>query len=109
MERIRTPISSKAPPRIQSDILILPVLSFTAPTRVGPTNPPRLPTELISAISPAAAVPLKNVVERAQKGPIADFNPTKAIISATIAKYGFYNHALKPNPTAAEKAATAMR
>ena len=107
MRRIRIPIRSKAPPRIHNEIDILLVLSYTTPTRVGPTNPPRFPTELISAMPPAAAVPLKNVVERAQKGAIADFNPINASISATIAKYGFCNHALNPNPNAAENAVIA--
>jgi hypothetical protein len=107
MVRISIPIRRRAPPRIQRDIPILPVLSFTTPTRVGPKNPPRLPAELMSAIPPAAAVPLKKVVESAQKGPIADFNPTRAIISAIIARYGFCRHALKPNPIAAAKAANA--
>ena len=36
---------------------------------VGPTKPPMLPTELIRAIPPAAAVPLRNPVGMLQKGP----------------------------------------
>lgn len=107
MKRTRSPMRSKAPPRIHRETDILPVLSITTPTSVGPTNPPRFPTELINAIPPAAAVPLKNVVERAQKGAIADFNPINDIIRAAIPIYGFCSQALKPKPSAAENAATA--
>ena len=45
----------------------LPVASWTRPMRYGPTNPPRFPSELINAIAPAAAVPLKNAVGSDQK------------------------------------------
>jgi len=83
---IRRAISINAPPRNQSDDPILPVLSVRIPTSIGPANPPRLPTEFISAIPPAAAVPPRNVVARAQKGPTVDFNPTKATVRAIIAR-----------------------
>ena len=59
-----------------------PVRSRTRPMRYGPTNPPRLPSELISAIAPAAAVPLKNVVGSDQKTGIVLKTPIAATDSA---------------------------
>src|SRR6202035_5177728 len=63
----RRPTASAAPqrriPAIVSKLpLKPPVASRAYPIRYGPTNPPRLPSELMSAIAPAAAVPLKNAV-----------------------------------------------
>jgi thiamine monophosphate synthase len=40
-----------------------------APTYQGPKKPPRLPSELIQAIAPAAAVPVRNIGGIAQNGP----------------------------------------
>ena len=52
--------SATRPPSVE------PVASFTRPTRYGPTKPPRLPIELISAIPAAAAVPLSSAAGIAQ-------------------------------------------
>ena len=38
-----------------------------SPRMLGPSSPPRLPTELIRAMPPAAAAPLRNAVGSAQK------------------------------------------
>src|SRR5216683_4037137 len=45
----------------------LPVTSAGWPMRLGPTKPPTLPTELIRAMPPAAATPLRNDVGTVQK------------------------------------------
>src|SRR5262245_8164492 len=47
----------------------LPVASFMNPTHQGPKKPPRLPMELIQAMVPAAAVPVRNIGGIAQNGP----------------------------------------
>jgi len=51
------------------------VRSRMTPTSVGPTKPPRFADELIEGNAPAAAVPLRNEVPSAQKGPIVNFKP----------------------------------
>src|SRR5262245_58996512 len=38
----------------------LPLAAFTCPMILGPSMPPRLATELIRAIPPAAAAPVRN-------------------------------------------------
>src|SRR4029434_7182052 len=76
-------------------------------TNVGPKNPPRFPTELIKAIPPAAAVPLRNPVVQAQKGATVDLIPEKARINPAKAMYGFFAVAAMAKPTAAENAEAA--
>src|SRR5262245_14948464 len=49
--------------------LKLPVRVRNCPNISGPAEPPRVPTELMRAIAPAAAVSPKNAVENAQNGP----------------------------------------
>src|SRR5215469_11661242 len=62
----------------------VPVAFRITPITHGPANPPRLPTELISAMPTAAAVPLKILVGIAQKGPIAEKALRRArLIAAT--------------------------
>jgi len=63
----------------------LPVPSFAAPTTVGPTNPPRLPIELISASPAAAPVPDRIAVGKDQKLAIAAKIPAVATESTSIA------------------------
>src|SRR5580693_10433685 len=48
----------------------LPVASFMTPTYQAPKKPPRLPIELIQAMPPASAVPLRNIGGIAQNGPL---------------------------------------
>ena len=43
-------------------MLSLPVASFTIPKTDGPSQPPRLPTALIMAMPPAAAVPVSSAL-----------------------------------------------
>ena len=45
------------------------------PSSDGPTNPPRLPTELISPMLPAAAASVKNRLGSAQNAGMYAFNP----------------------------------
>src|ERR1019366_7642484 len=48
--------------RQNNAILLLPVASFTSPYIHGPSHPPRLPSELIMAMPPAAAVPVRRAL-----------------------------------------------
>ena len=48
----------------------LSVLSLIAPIAKGPTNPPRLPIEVINAMPEAAEYPVRNSQGIVQKGPI---------------------------------------
>ena len=84
-----------------------PVRSRTRPIRYGPKNPARLPSELISAIAPAAAVPLKNVVGNDQKTGIALNTPIAATDSAISPGSGVRTMAVAPSPTAPMSAAPA--
>src|SRR5262245_55786854 len=52
-----------------------------APSRYGPTNPPVLPTALISAIDAAPPTPRTAAVASAQKGPNIEARPSIAIDS----------------------------
>src|ERR1035437_6110026 len=74
----------------------------------GPTNPPRLPTELINPILAAAAVPLRNTVGRDQN---ADGNAYNAIVAnekAAIATTRLFPaHWLRARPTPTIRMGTA--
>ena len=48
----------------------LPVLWPIHPSAYGPTNPPKLPTEVINAIPEAAEIPARNSFGSDQKGPL---------------------------------------
>src|SRR5579862_2558672 len=62
----------------------VPVAFRMMPITQGPANPPRFPTELISAMPTAAAVPLRILVGIAQKGPIVENALRRAtLIAAT--------------------------
>ena len=56
----------------------LPVISRAKPIRVGPTNPPRLPIELIAAMPAAALRPDRNSVGKVQNGGRAAMTPAMA-------------------------------
>ncbi len=47
----------------------LPVLWRIKPTAYGPTNPPRMPTEVINAMPEAAENPVRNSLGNDHKGP----------------------------------------
>src|SRR4051794_16525786 len=68
----------------KSPIVKLRVVSLIAPSRYGPTNPPVLPTELISAIDAAAPMPAIVEAASAQNGPNIDASPAIAIDSVAI-------------------------
>src|SRR5882672_10630934 len=51
----------------------------------GPTNPPRLPIELINAMLAAAAVPVRKIVGSAQNGGGNEYNAMVAIENAPMA------------------------
>ena len=55
---------------------------------VGREHPAALAIVLMSAIPPAAAVPLKNEVASDQYGPIMHIIPRNAIVSATSTSHG---------------------
>lgn len=55
------------------------VFAFTIPKIDGPTNPPKLPIELITAIEIAAEAGVKNKVGTAQNGDLNEYKPAKAI------------------------------
>src|SRR5207247_1029859 len=78
-----TPASTSQPASTASPPAKPSVCSFTSPTRKGPRKPPRFPTELTSAIAPAAALPLAKVAERAQNGPSALHIPNAPSESAS--------------------------
>jgi len=65
-----------------------PVRSASAPVAYGATKPPRLPTELISPIPPAAAAPVRKRDGRAQKLGIALNTPIAVIVTGIITKSG---------------------
>src|SRR5206468_7123005 len=55
---------------------------------LGATKPPRFPTELMRAIPPAAAAPLRKEFGRDQKGPNVLYIPSAASDSAASASHG---------------------
>src|SRR5450432_1971476 len=73
----------------------------------GPAKPPRLPTALISAIAPAAARPLKNVVDRPQNGAIVLQRQDTASESATNASTAGTGKLASKSPNAAHQSAVA--
>src|SRR5438874_9947599 len=85
----------------------LSVRLLTIPTRYGPRNPPRLPTELISAMPAAAPVPLRNSDDIAQNGPSVPQIPTAAKESAASSAAGILRYAAAVKPTAPVNAAAA--
>jgi hypothetical protein len=57
-----TPAATKPP-------YVLPVLWLMKPKAYGPTNPPRIPTDVIRAMPEAAENPVRNSLANDQKGP----------------------------------------
>src|SRR5437899_1641594 len=83
-------------------------MSLSAPTEYGPANPPRFPTELIRAMPPAAAVPLRNDVGSAQNGPNIHQMPKAVRHAATsVHAHECRNTEMIARPMAAAKAGTA--
>ena len=68
---------------------LLPVRSDSAPVAYGAAKPPRLPNELISAIPPAAAAPVRNLGGSAQKMGRALKTPIAAMITGIITAIGW--------------------
>ena len=54
----------------------------------GATNPERFPRELISAMPPAAAAPVRNCEGRGQKVGSAEQVPTAQTVTAAIVQNG---------------------
>src|SRR6516164_6167038 len=52
----------------------------------GPTKPPRLPIELINAMPPAAAAPVRKLVGRVQKVALAAYSAIALMVRATAAR-----------------------
>src|SRR5258706_5575716 len=73
----------------------------------GPAKPPRFPTELMRAIAPAAAVPLKNAVDRPQNGATALHRPETASASAASETIAGSGKLAKKSPAAAHHTAAA--
>ena len=65
-----------------------PVLSTNTPTAYGEANPPRLPSELISAMPDAAAAPARAAAGSSQNGEIAAKMPIAATQIAINARTG---------------------
>lgn len=67
-------------------VIVLPVNSLTQPISYGPPKPARLPIELINAMPPAAATPLKKAVGRVQNSPNAANPPIAATMRAAMVR-----------------------
>ena len=67
---------------------MLPVASRTTPYSAGPAQPPRLPSALIIAMPPAAAVPVSIVPGIDQKHGAKPWLPITAMHSTTISSTG---------------------
>src|SRR5689334_17552594 len=93
------PEASSIPADIMSPPEKVPVDFLSRPASQGPTCPPRLATELISAIPPAAAAPVRKVGGMAQKGPCADFTPDHATQSAARTIQGCCSFAARKKKT----------
>jgi arabinofuranosyltransferase len=78
----------------------LSVAVFTRPTSDGPTKPPRFPIELISAMPPAAADPVRNAVGSVQNGPSAPQMPAAAMQNETSDSRGTVLYPLSSRPAA---------
>jgi len=96
------PVEEVAPPHETADLARL--CNDEMAETVGPIKPPRLLTELIHAMPPAAAVPPRMEVLKAQKGPIKILSPENASTSALSANARLSVMALAENPMAASKA-----
>jgi hypothetical protein len=79
-------------------------MSLSQPTMNGATHPEKLPTELMSAIPPAAALPASSIGGNCQKGAPAARGPSVPIINAANAITGrFANTPIETRPAAHAK------
>ena len=67
---------------------LLPVRSDSAPVAYGAAKPPRLPSELIKPMPPAAAAPVRNLGGRAQKTGRAAKIPIAVMVTGIITAIG---------------------
>src|SRR3984885_5675186 len=74
------------PPTRYSPRVKFPPAPFVEPTMYGPAKPPRVPSELISPIDAAAAVPAKKGVGRHQSGGFAALTPNAVSESPATAR-----------------------
>jgi hypothetical protein len=75
--------------------VVLPVTSANHPTTVGPIQPEKEPSELVSAIPPAAAVPASSIGGTCQNTTEAVSVPATATTSAPVpAIFADYHGAL---------------
>src|SRR5262249_12762101 len=79
----------------------------TQPIRLGPTKPPRFPTELMSAIPAAAPVPANDSEDIAQNGPRVPHMPAAARESAASSSTGLVVRPAPINPAAPAMAESA--
>ena len=78
----------------------LPVRSFSAPKMKGPTNPPRLPTELITAMEIAAVERVRNRDGTAQNGDLKAYSPMIATLKRPMAMTGLLTRLTAPGRVA---------
>src|SRR6476659_4187905 len=79
-------VMSNTAASISNPYLESPVLSTNTPTAYGEANPPRLPSELISAMPDAAAAPANAAAGSSQNGEIAakmPIAPTQIAVKAS--------------------------
>src|SRR4029079_4988598 len=89
--------------------LKLPVAVFIAAITTGPSMPPRLATELMRAIPPAAAVPLRNEDGRVQNVGSMLFIPVSVSARPATKSQGEGAQAIISQPVAARNADPATR
>ena len=67
MRSASTPVSSTPAATVTRPQVKLPVACLIQPITNGPTKPPMLPVELMSAMAPAAPAPRRKLAGRVQK------------------------------------------
>src|SRR5207245_11510868 len=90
---IKTAARTSRPATTYSPADVLPVRSISQPTANGPSQPERFPIELISAMPPAAALPVNSVVGICQNGENALSTPVTPSTSAANASAGWLPNA----------------
>src|SRR5262249_44992080 len=98
------PPVNKVPAMTKKPVVKLPVVDFTWPIMVGPNRPPRLATELMRAIPPAAAVPLRKEEGSVQKVGSMLFMPVRVSARPRTKSQGDETRAIVSQPRAARKA-----
>src|SRR4029079_1587083 len=94
---IKPPMATNTPSAMRP-MARLCVRSLTSPPKYGPTNPPMLPTELMSAMPASAPVPCTNAELSDQIGPKIDASPIIAIVSDASAPGRLLTNAVATNP-----------